>query len=240
MRLAKEGTRELLIATAVLAVGAWGLSLLHPAAAVPAVVVWAWVLSFFRDPERKRDYEPGEFCAPADGTVTEVSRLDDEPTIGGPALRVGIFLSIFDVHINRSPCTGTVREVLYKPGRFLDARHRDSGTLNEANTLVIEPTPPLAGPVIVRQVAGLIARRIVCHAGAGSVLGRGERFGMIKFGSRTELIVPQGEGTEVTVEVGDKVKAGLTVMLRQQASAVHSGVEQSDESHPHRPISAPA
>ena len=186
-------------------------------AAIPFVVVWLWVLSFFRDPKRQRDYEDGDLCAPADGSVTEITELEGYEPIGGPAVRVGIFLSLFDVHINRAPCTGVVRSLSYKAGEFLDARHKDSGRRNESNTLVIEPEAPMPGPVVVRQVAGLLARRIICHARTDQRLPIGARFGLIKFGSRTELIIPRLRETEIMVKVGDKVRAGLTVVARQPA-----------------------
>jgi phosphatidylserine decarboxylase len=160
-------------------------------------------------------FKAGELCAPADGTVTEITRLEHHELVGGPALRVGIFLSIFDVHVNRSPCTGTVRSMTYRKGSFHDARDRRSGPENEAKTLVIDPQPPIRGPVIVRQVAGLIARRIICHAREGDALATGARFGMIKFGSRTELIVPDDGTVEPAVELRAKVRAGLTVLVRQ-------------------------
>ena len=147
--------------------------------------------------------------------MTEVTRLDHDDRLGGPGLRVGIFLSIFDVHINRSPCAGTVRSVVYRKGRFLDARDPRSGPDNEANTLIIDPQPPLRGPIVVRQVAGLIARRIICHAAEGTKLAAGERFGLIKFGSRTELIVPDDGTVRAVVESGAKVRAGITVLVRQ-------------------------
>lgn len=185
-------------------------------AGLPLVIIWAWVISFFRDPQRVGRFADGEMCAPADGTVTEIVRLEHHERIGGPALKIGIFLSIFDVHVNRSPCTGTITSARYAKGRFLDARDPDSGRVNESNTLVIAPAPPLQGPIEVRQVAGTIARRIVCHVHQGDRLASGERFGMIKFGSRTELIVPGDVPTEVAVEVGAKVKAGLTVLVRQR------------------------
>ena len=215
MGLAKEGIREMLLATVVLGAAAWGLSMIHWAAALPMLVVWGWAISFFRDPKREATFVDGEMCAPADGTVTEVTHLDHDDRIAGPAIHVGIFLSIFNVHANRAPCAGTVRDVRYKPGRFLDARNPESGALNESNTVVLDVESPHKGPVVVRQVSGLLARRIVCHADVGTRLARGQRFGMIKFGSRTELIVPAEPGTEVVVQIGDKVHAGLTVLLRQ-------------------------
>ncbi len=189
--------------------------LVHWAAALPLLAVLVWLLAFFRDPPRVANLAPGEFCSPADGKVTEIARLDHHGQIGGPALRVGIFLSVFNVHANRSPCAGVVRGVQYTRGKFLDARNPDSGPENEANTLVIDPDAPLRGPVVVRQVAGLIARRIICHATDGDHLGAGERFGMIKFGSRTELIVPDDGAVQAVVKIGDKVNAGLTLLVRQ-------------------------
>lgn len=215
MPIAKEGLREILLATIVLGAIAWALSLAHWALTIPIVVVWIWAVSFFRDPNRGGQFSAGQMCAPADGTVTEVTRLEHHDDIGGPAIRIGIFLSIFNVHINRSPCDCVVTETRYTPGKYLDARHPDSGRLNESNLLVLETASPHTGPVVVRQVAGLIARRIICHASTGTRLARGERFGLIKFGSRTELIVPDVAGTDIAVRVADKVRAGVTLMLTQ-------------------------
>jgi phosphatidylserine decarboxylase len=217
LRLAREGLREMVLGTVVLAVGSGLLVwLVHWGAALPLMLVWIWLLSFFRDPRRVARFAEGEMCAPADGTVTEITRLERHELIGGPALKIGIFLSIFDVHVNRSPCAGTITLASYAKGRFLDARDPDSGRVNESNTLVIAPAAPLRGPIGVRQVAGTVARRIICHVHRGDRLASGERFGMIKFGSRTELIVPADVPTEAAVEVGAKVKAGLTVLVRQR------------------------
>ncbi len=213
MGLAKEGLREIIISTLVLGAVAWGLSLVHWSLALIPSAVLLWVFWFFRDPKRLANVDSNVLISPADGTVTEIVHLDHHEQIGGPAIRVGIFLSIFNVHINRSPCAGTVRSVSYQPGKFLDARHEDAGRLNESNTLLIDPASPIAGPVIVRQVSGLIARRIICHAKAETKLVCGERFGLIKFGSRTELIVPDIQGIEIKTNVGDKVQAGLTSLI---------------------------
>jgi phosphatidylserine decarboxylase len=213
MGLAKEGWREIILSTLVLGAAAWALSLVHWTLALIPAVVLIWVFSFFRDPKRVTHVGDNVLVSPADGTVTEVVHLDHHEQIGGPAIRVGIFLSIFNVHINRAPCAGTVRTVSYQPGKFLDARHEDAGRLNESNTLVIEPVSPITGPVVVRQVSGLIARRIICHAKPETKLICGERFGLIKFGSRTELIVPDNHRITVTTRVGDKVQAGLTGMM---------------------------
>jgi phosphatidylserine decarboxylase len=215
MPIAREGLREIALATLVLGAGAiLGGHLFWPLA-IPLVLIWIWVVSFFRDPKRRRDYQAGDLCAPADGTVTEVTELDTYEPLGGPAIRIGVFLSLFNVHVNRAPCAGRVRSLSYRAGEFLDARHPESGRRNESNTVTIEPDPPMPGPVQVRQVAGVLARRIICHATANKQLPIGARLGLIKFGSRTELIIPRQEGTEIMVKVGDKVFAGLTIVARQ-------------------------
>jgi phosphatidylserine decarboxylase len=215
MPIAREGWREIGLATLILGALSGLAAWLFWPVAIPAVGVWFAVLWFFRDPRRHREFDGGELCAPADGTVMEVTELDTHELIARPATRIGIFMSLLNVHINRAPCSGRVRSVTHRLGDFLDARHGQSGERNESNTLVIEPDEPLPGPVVVRQVAGMIARRIVCHVGEASHLAIGERFGMIKFGSRVELIVPRTKDTEIPVKVGDKVHAGLTVVARQ-------------------------
>ncbi len=216
--IAKEGIREIGLATLVLgglaALANW---LFWPLAILP-IIVWIWVLTFFRDPPRRRSFGPGELCSPADGTVTEITQLDHHDAIGGPATRIGIFLSLFNVHVNRSPCSGRVRSLYYCAGEFLDARHPECGKRNESNTVTIDPDAPLPGPIEVRQVAGLVARRIICHAKANDHLRIGQRFGMIKFGSRTELIVPRLSDTRIEVKLGDKVRGGLTLLVRQPVS----------------------
>ena len=216
MPLAREGIREMVIATVVLGTAAVGLGYIHWAVALPPVIVWIWAISFFRDPKRETTLPVSEFCSPADGTVTEITHLEHDGDIGGPALKIGIFLSIFNVHANRAPCDGKVIDKRYKPGKYLDARHPDSGRLNESTTLVLAADEPYAGPVVVRQVAGMIARRIICHAKEGDPLRRGERYGMIKFGSRTELLVPDGPGVIAAVEIGQRVHAGLTPVVRMR------------------------
>ena len=135
--------------------------------------------------------------------------------IGGPVLRIGMFLSLFNVHVNRAPCSGRVRALSYKKGEFLDARHPESGKRNESNTILIDPDEPMPGPIYVRQVAGLVARRIICHIRVDDHMPIGYRFGLIKFGSRTELIIPRRRDTEVLVKIGDKVRGGLTILARQ-------------------------
>ncbi len=135
---------------------------------------------------------------------------------GGPALKIGIFLSIFDAHINRAPCNVMVEKITYKPGRYKNAARSSSAKVNESNELNLRRTDHPRDRLIVRQISGAIARRIVCRARQGQKLSGGEKFGMIKFGSRTELYVAAGENVKILVRVGDKVKAGLTPVIRYE------------------------
>jgi phosphatidylserine decarboxylase len=211
--LTPHGVREIvLFGGGALLLGALS-TLVHPAAAIPFAALAVFVLSFFRDPERKPP--PGEEIAvsPADGKVTDIEEVTEPLFLGGKALRIGIFLSVFNVHVNRAPLAGTVRMVRYSPGRFLDARDPRSKDENESNFVGCEGA---RGPFAFRQVAGLVARRIVCPAKEGSVLARGQRVGMIKFGSRTELFVPATARVKVEARVGQKVKGGETVLLRYE------------------------
>lgn len=221
MTLARDGLREIALSTATLGVAtaaaAWAAvagTVWWWCAAGPLAVLWLFTVAFFRDPHRVIPTGPGLLVSPADGRVTEVTRLDRCDGIDGPALRIGIFLSIFNVHVNRAPCGGRVVRTQYQPGEFLDARHPESGIRNEAMTIVLDPDDGIPGPLVVRQVAGFLARRIVCRLKANSSVKRGERFGLIKFGSRTELIVPDVEGLKPVVEVGDVVKGGSSVLVR--------------------------
>jgi phosphatidylserine decarboxylase len=228
MGIAREGIREIVIAagvcTAAAAAGAWGALSVSPLfwiAVILCMDLWFFVVLFFRDPDRAVPTEPGLLVSPADGKVTDIESLPRYPGIDGPALRIGIFLSIFDVHVNRSPCAGRILRTQYKPGEFLDARHPRCGERNEAKTIIIEPRESPGGPVIVRQIAGLIARRIICRVREGDSVGRGDRIGLIKFGSRTELIVPTAANLKAAVRINDRVHGGATVVLRPASEAAH-------------------
>jgi phosphatidylserine decarboxylase len=164
---------------------------------------------FFRDPKRKVPSEPGLVVSAADGTIVGVEDFTETPYFSGPCKRVSIFLSIFNVHVNRAPAAGTVREIQYRPGRFLDARLPETSDANEAMNVYLDTEH---GPMTVRQISGLVARRIVCRCRIGDRLERGEKFGMIKFGSRTEIYLPPN--AEILVKVGDKVKAGEDAISR--------------------------
>ena len=207
---AKYGLKELFIFSLVwIALGAllWFAGPLARPALVLPVAGLIFTLNFFRDPDRRVPAEPGLVVSPADGTVVEISECEETEFLQGPCAKIGIFLSVFDVHVNRAPCEGPVRAAAYRPGKFLDARHPDCGPQNERQSIQV-------GPLVVKQIAGLIARRIVCEAKPGDVLRRGERFGMIKFGSRTELYIPKDQVDEIRVRLKDKVKGGETVIAR--------------------------
>ena len=188
------------------------------AAVVGALCVW-----FFRDPRRRVPTDPNVLCSPADGTIAEIVELSDHPYIGGPAVRIGIFLSIFNVHINRAPAASRVIRLAYVPGKMLNALRPESARENERMEIYLEQTdgpadrPPRG--LIVHQITGAIARRIVCDAKPGEELAAGEKFGMIKLGSRTELILPNEDGLVIACDIGDKVQAGQTVLARYESGA---------------------
>lgn len=191
-----------------LAVAAW----FTPVAGSASLIVLAiFLVSFFRDPERTPPGGPEVAVAPADGRIADIEEVDEPEVIGGRALRIGIFLSVFDVHVNRAPLDGTLTYVRYSPGRFLDVRDPDCITQNEANLAGFRGPH---GVFAVRQIAGLVARRIVFPFREGDDLTRGQRMGMIKFGSRTELFVPASAPVEVEVVIGQMVKGAETVLLR--------------------------
>lgn len=178
------------------------------------VLGWIAVAGFFRDPlfRHPSSEDPRMLLSPADGRITAVERLDShEATAGQPAVLVRIFLSVLDVHINRSPCDGVVESLTHRPGKYLDARSEESARVNESNLIVLRCKDD--EPVGIRQVSGAIARRIVCPLTIGEKIGRGKRFGMIKFGSTTELIIRDREGVTTQVAVGDRVYGGVTVLI---------------------------
>lgn len=231
MKLAKYGKREwlgggivalaiggmgLLVALRIHAWAGWGLVVL-------AALAWLAVAAFFRVPDRNIPQEPGMLVSPADGVVKDIGVVTDhgiEPFDGQPLTRIGIFLSVLDVHVNRAPADMEIIYRSYKPGRFLDAR--DPRCAKENESLVIAGNAQITGkslPVAVRQISGAIARRIVCEPNPGDRLKKGEIYGMIKFGSRTELYFPSEIGITPAVTIGSKVRSGSTVMARLQPEA---------------------
>ncbi|MHC4552647.1 MAG: phosphatidylserine decarboxylase [Planctomycetota bacterium] len=180
------------------------------------LVVLVWVFSFFRDPHRVVPQDANLLLSPADGTIAAVETLDSYEGFEGPVLRIEIFLSIFNVHINRVPCPVEIGPITYKPGKFVDARNPECSKINEANEIVMTRLDAPTDPLLVRQISGAIARRIVCAAKTGEKYTGGQQFGMIKFGSCTELFVPARESLTCRVQKGDKVKAGLTVLAEYE------------------------
>jgi phosphatidylserine decarboxylase len=194
------------------ALGAW----LHPLFFIllaPVLVLWLFVLSFFRDPERTPSADHDLLVSPADGTVTHVGEVEDVDFPGGRPFRVSIFLSVFNVHVNRIPRTGRVARLHYYPGAFLDARDASCAVRNEQFwTDLIDAR---SGCLIrTKQIAGAIARRIVCWLKQDEEVKAGERYGMIKFGSRTDILVPADAVREVLVKVGDTLRGCSTPVLR--------------------------
>jgi phosphatidylserine decarboxylase len=199
--------------------GAWVVALVLVGMAVrsgsPAWIVGAalwfvlavWVVAFFRDPERSWSRGERLIVAPADGKVVSVIETDEPAFLLGRALRVSIFMNVFDCHVNRYPTDGTVAYRHYNPGEFAHAAAEKSSLSNEQASVGL--TAP-RGKVLIRQIAGLVARRIVTDHEVGTVVHQGERLGMIRFGSRVDLFLPLG--TRVLVHVGDTTRVGVTVV----------------------------
>jgi len=181
--------------------------------AIPVAVGWFAVAAFFRDPIRRipTGLEPGTMLSPADGVISAIEHVDShEATDGGPAIVLRIFLSVLNVHINRAPCDCTVRGTIYRKGRFLNAQTEESAKVNESNVILL--SLPDGEHFGMRQVSGMIARCIVCPLQEGDALVQGGKWGMIKFGSTTELILPRPDEVDVRIAVGDAVRGGRTIM----------------------------
>jgi len=187
------------------------LWLVCPWFAVVPGLLFLFLLSFFRDPQRSPPGGPEVAVAPADGILVDIGEVEEPYFFGGKALRIGIYLSVFNVHVNRAPLDGKVTFRHYKPGKFLDVRDPSCEEENEANLIGFEG---VRGIFAVRQVAGLIARTIVCPVSLDDTVVRGERMGMIKFGSRTELLLPVDADVTIEAKVGDVVKGASTILLR--------------------------
>jgi phosphatidylserine decarboxylase len=170
------------------------------------VLLACFFLWFFRDPERTIPTAPGLVVSPADGKVTDVSSTQLN---GVPCTRISIFLNVFDVHVNRSPISGVIRSAVYKKGQFGNAMSAESADDNEQNIVTLEGDGMI---VVFKQIAGLLARRIVFNHKPGEKLARGQRVGLIKFGSRTDVIFPQP--AEISVKLGDRVKGGASILAR--------------------------
>ena len=185
-------------------IGCWAM-------AVFLLVILFFVLHFFRDPERVVSQEPGVAVSPADGKVIKIEIMHD-PLTGENRTAVCVFMNVFNVHVNRSPVAGRIGRISYFGGKFLNASLDKSSEDNERNAVLIEDVDGCGWTVV--QIAGLIARRIICWAEEGDSLARGQRFGLIKFGSRVDLYLP--DGYEPSVRIGDKVFAGQSILARKK------------------------
>ncbi|HSW31112.1 MAG TPA: phosphatidylserine decarboxylase family protein [Longimicrobiales bacterium] len=219
MRFASEGYPFIAVALVLAALGwvVWALGSVGLAGQIlaPVLTVLAlFTLWFFRDPERHIPTEPAVVVAPGEGRILLVEEVDEPTYLGGRARKITIFLSVFDIHVQRSPVAGRVEHRVYRPGTFAVAWLDKASEDNERASLGIA-TPH--GRVLVRQIAGLIARRIVTYPVEGQDVARGERIGIIRFGSRVDLFLPLD--WEVTCAPGDRVVAGLTILARQPAGS---------------------
>jgi phosphatidylserine decarboxylase len=223
MRFTKYGMRELgiygtvagviMILAIVLSFSYVGGVSLPCLISLPFILTFIWVLSFFRDPKRPLPRGEHRMVAPADGVIFDIGDIDEPDFIGEECTRIGIFLSIFDCHINRIPCSGTVGTIRYKRGAFFSAlKARQCSKRNESNFIGISNAAGTGAMIGVKQIAGQIARRIVCDLKEGAEVERGQQFGMIKFGSRTEIFIPKSANFNIKVKLGAAVRAGRTVI----------------------------
>lgn len=211
MKVAREGVPFIAIAWA-LALGALALGVTrHSAgwniAAVPLVIIAVWVVYFFRDPERTGERGENLVVSPADGLVVLITDVEEPSYIAGTSTRISIFMNVFDVHVNRYPVNGIVRFLKYNKGLFLHAAHEKASLDNEQMSVGIESG---SRKILVRQIAGLVARRIVNYARQGDAATQGTRMGIIRFGSRVDVFIPPGSA--VRVKIGDRTVAGTTVL----------------------------
>ena len=207
----------------------YGLSLLAVAAVLGwATGTWYWSIApvllaafflwFFRDPQRAIPKGEGLIVSPADGVVTETARID---TADGPRQRISIFLNVFDVHVNRTPIAGEITAVRYQTGKFLNAMNQECAERNEQNIVTVRGE---GIEIVFKQIAGLIARRIVFNYREGDKVERGQRVGLIKFGSRTDVILPAE--ADIRVKTGQRVKGGSSIIAEMAESETMAGVRQ--------------
>ena len=216
MRFAREG-RPFIIASALLALILLTLAVqrggLWWVLALLVVIIAAWVAYFFRDPERAGDRGDRLVLAPADGKVVLMTEVDEPTFVQGRAMRISIFMNVFSVHVNRYPVSGIVRHVQYVQGKFLNAVSEASSAENEQSSVGIDTG---RHRVLMRQIAGLIARRIITYSREGEQAEQGARMGLIRFGSRVDVFVPTS--STVRVKIGDLTVAGSTVIAELPAS----------------------
>ena len=226
----RSGLAELFVmcgtAATIAAVSAWfaasttgWLQIAAALVALTGLVIGVLIAWFFRNPWRAIPSGPGIVVSPADGKIVDIEDIPHDDFIGGPAVKIGIFLSIFNVHINRAPVAGTVIGLRYRPGKYLNALRPESARENEQLAIMIEEPGAAHRGFVVHQITGAIARRIVCRLKPGDRVARGEQFGMIKLGSRTELLMPAEKDLKVAVTLGQHVAAGSTILARYASEA---------------------
>ena len=204
--VAREGIPFIIISAAI-AIVLFYFRLIYPA--IFMCLVTLFIIYFFRDPERDKKAEKNEIISPADGTIIDVWNLDnsDNP-LGEPAVKISIFMSVFNVHVNRAPFSGKITVITYNPGKFVSANLDKASEENENNRITLETEDNKK--IVFTQIAGLIARRIVCWIKAGDYVKVGQRLGLIRFGSRLDVFIPAESDT--AVKAGQKVKAGITTI----------------------------
>jgi phosphatidylserine decarboxylase len=214
MRFTRHGTWEMVVGTVVLVAIGVCLSFIWRPLGLLVLPLVVWLFAFFRDPERPITNDCKAMVSPADGLVSDVGEVEACDLVGGgPAVRIGIFLNVFNVHVNRSPCDGVVSNVIYKKGKFVNAlSHAQASSDNESNTIILLEPGTQDVVCAVKQIVGLIARRIICTSQPGDAVRRGDRIGMIKFGSRTELYIPKRLAPTVLIKQGTKVRGGVDII----------------------------
>lgn len=212
MRIAPEGWPFLLLGWTLAGVGAWA-ALRYGAwlwvAEVPLLALAVWLIVFFRDPHRAGPRGDALIVAPADGKIVDVATVHEPMYLQAEATRISIFMSVFDVHVNRYPISGQVELTRYNAGAFLHAASDKASLDNEQSSVGVRGAH---GPLLVRQIAGLIARRIVTDSRVGDRVTQGARLGMIRFGSRVDVFVPHASRSTIRVAVGDRVRVGASVL----------------------------
>ncbi len=222
--LTKYGKREWIGGTIILGAGLIASLIWFPWIAPLPALLLGFVFWFFRDPQRQIPPGDRDLVAAADGRVISIDEVLESDYLNEPATRISIFLSVFNVHVNRAPCAGRVEYINYAPGTYHAAWEDDASKQNERNSIGIASEGP-CGRVLVKQIAGLIARRIVCDTDVSEHVEKGQHIGMIKFGSRTEIYVARSTGFQPRVAVGDKVKGGETILgVVPERSAKREGV----------------
>jgi phosphatidylserine decarboxylase len=225
------------VAALLSAAAFWFAGSLGALIAVPLLLVALWSFWFFRDPARRVPAEPGAIISPADGVICGVTKiappaeLGIDPAVGGQMTRVSVFMNVFNVHVNRAPEAGKVVRIAYRPGKFFNASFDKASEFNERCSYAM--ALPDGRPIVFVQIAGLIARRIVWRIAEGATLRRGERFGLIRFGSRVDTYLPPG--VEPRVKVGDKSVAGETVfavLSPMPAAAIEAGASSVSAGNP--------